>query len=263
MTSTRTIRRDDARLRVQGWDGSSLVAGTLGGADPLGFAAGDANLFRYVGNELTDLVDPSGLASKVPVSLPPIRPHNTIVLNGPPHHNGPVDNHEDGRYRPYFQSLGVPDGNMFDFNSLGGYYSCGFRAAIEKARQKTRAAGPPDIIIYVHGAPGVILFGENEKGAKEPISSRKQDEPAYLDFVRDLKLLLTDPTTGSPFGKLIILGCEVGSGAPGDAFLRQLEKDLGVPVYGASGGSTDIQGPPGFPTPTLVIDPGGSISRPR
>jgi RHS repeat-associated protein len=29
--------------------------------DPIGFAAGDANLYRYVGNEVTNATDPSGL----------------------------------------------------------------------------------------------------------------------------------------------------------------------------------------------------------
>ncbi|MFM7738667.1 MAG: hypothetical protein ACKO9H_04625, partial [Planctomycetota bacterium] len=29
--------------------------------DPLGFAAGDTNLSRYVGNSATNAVDPSGL----------------------------------------------------------------------------------------------------------------------------------------------------------------------------------------------------------
>jgi hypothetical protein len=61
MIGTRTMGRDGATPRVLGWDSSSLVAGTLGGADPLGFAAGDANLYRYVGNDPTGMVDPSGL----------------------------------------------------------------------------------------------------------------------------------------------------------------------------------------------------------
>jgi hypothetical protein len=61
MTSTRTMGRDGATLRALGWDGSSLGAATLGGADPLGFAAGDANLYRYVGNDPTDFTDPDGL----------------------------------------------------------------------------------------------------------------------------------------------------------------------------------------------------------
>jgi RHS repeat-associated protein len=36
------------------------VAGRFESQDPLGFAAGDSNLYRYVGNALTDLADPSG-----------------------------------------------------------------------------------------------------------------------------------------------------------------------------------------------------------
>ncbi len=61
MASTRTMGRDDAMLRVRGWDGSSLGFGTLGGADPLGFAAGDANLYRYVHNDPINRTDPTGL----------------------------------------------------------------------------------------------------------------------------------------------------------------------------------------------------------
>ena len=44
-----------------GWDGSSLGDAVLAGAEPLGFAAGDTNLYRYVGNEATGEVDPTGL----------------------------------------------------------------------------------------------------------------------------------------------------------------------------------------------------------
>lgn len=60
MISTRAMGRDGATLRVRGWDGSSLGAETLGGADPLGFAAGDANLYRYVGNKPTNHTDTTG-----------------------------------------------------------------------------------------------------------------------------------------------------------------------------------------------------------
>lgn len=52
------------------------------GQDPLGFAAGDANLYRYVGNSPTNFTDPSGLSPVghhwVPSSVvddPAIRPH--------------------------------------------------------------------------------------------------------------------------------------------------------------------------------------------
>jgi hypothetical protein len=64
MTSTRTMGRVGATGRVLGWDGSSLVAGPLGGAEPLGFAAGDANLYRYVGNDPVNDTDPTGESDK-------------------------------------------------------------------------------------------------------------------------------------------------------------------------------------------------------
>jgi hypothetical protein len=41
--------------------GSSAVAALFQGHDPLGFDAGDANLYRYVGNGPTNATDPSGL----------------------------------------------------------------------------------------------------------------------------------------------------------------------------------------------------------
>ncbi|MBX9627998.1 MAG: RHS repeat-associated core domain-containing protein [Gemmataceae bacterium] len=37
--------------------------------DPIGFAAGDANLYRFVGNDPINKTDPSGLREKKP--LPP------------------------------------------------------------------------------------------------------------------------------------------------------------------------------------------------
>jgi len=42
------------------------AAGRFIGPDPTGFSAGDANLDRYVGNEPTGLVDPTGLAGRPP-----------------------------------------------------------------------------------------------------------------------------------------------------------------------------------------------------
>jgi len=38
--------------------------------DPIGFAAGDANLYRYVGNGPNNATDPSGLTEKTPEGLP-------------------------------------------------------------------------------------------------------------------------------------------------------------------------------------------------
>lgn len=68
MLSTRTTRRDEATLGVSGWDGSPLGDVSLAGGDPLGFAAGDANLYRYVHNDPTDHTDPTGLVD-TPINL--------------------------------------------------------------------------------------------------------------------------------------------------------------------------------------------------
>ena len=41
----------------------------IGGSGPLGFRAGDANLYRYVGNDPVNYVDPSGLAGEAAVLI--------------------------------------------------------------------------------------------------------------------------------------------------------------------------------------------------
>jgi hypothetical protein len=55
MVSTGTLGR------LRGWDGLSLGVGTLSSSDPLGFNAGDTNLYRYVHNDPTDFTDPDEL----------------------------------------------------------------------------------------------------------------------------------------------------------------------------------------------------------
>ena len=48
----------------------SSPADLFGRYDPLGFNAGDANLYRYVGNNPTNTVDPTGLAqTRIPLNL--------------------------------------------------------------------------------------------------------------------------------------------------------------------------------------------------
>jgi hypothetical protein len=78
MTSRLTMERGGATGQMRGWDGSSLGIRLLGGADPLGFAAGDANLYRYVGNAPTDFADPSGLAKELPDV--PLGPYGKVDL---------------------------------------------------------------------------------------------------------------------------------------------------------------------------------------
>ncbi|MGI0493175.1 RHS repeat domain-containing protein [Alkalinema pantanalense CENA528] len=72
----------DTRYRFTGreWDGESQQyyyraryydanTGRFIGQDPLGFAAGDSNLYRYVGNSPVMATDPSGMVSKEVVAL--------------------------------------------------------------------------------------------------------------------------------------------------------------------------------------------------
>ena len=86
MTSTRTMGRDGTTLRILGWDGSSLGVGQFAGAPPLAFKGGDANLYRYVHDDPTDRVDPSGLEEEPPITFPPsnISPPASSRPSGPP-----------------------------------------------------------------------------------------------------------------------------------------------------------------------------------
>ncbi len=78
------------------------VTGTFISKDPLSFAAGDANLYRYVGNDPTNAIDPSGmdLIPWNPDNNPPstnpndFRPYVDGSPPGPPSSpkNGPCDN---------------------------------------------------------------------------------------------------------------------------------------------------------------------------
>ena len=48
--------------------------------DPIGFDAGDGNLYRYVGNEPTIMVDPSGMMdAERTLGLPPPNPTPEVV----------------------------------------------------------------------------------------------------------------------------------------------------------------------------------------
>jgi len=58
-----TKRQNERTKRQQGSTGLPPHIQMLTANAPLGFNAGDANLYRYVGNDPTSLTDPSGLMS--------------------------------------------------------------------------------------------------------------------------------------------------------------------------------------------------------
>ena len=51
MANTLAMELDEAKLGLYGGNHRPLAAGFLARAEPLGFAAGDTNIYRYVGNE--------------------------------------------------------------------------------------------------------------------------------------------------------------------------------------------------------------------
>ena len=75
MVSTRTTGRDGAARGLWGWDGSALGDGALAGTEPLGLGAGDANLYRYVGNGPASESDPLGCQAAGTTTI--------IVVTGP------------------------------------------------------------------------------------------------------------------------------------------------------------------------------------
>ena len=65
MSDTITLGADSAMLKAQDSVLLPLRSGRLGEHDPLGFDAGDDNLYRFVGNDPADEVDPTGFAEKL------------------------------------------------------------------------------------------------------------------------------------------------------------------------------------------------------
>ena len=61
MSDTLTLGRNTAVMGEEDFAVLPLHAGSLGEYGPLGFDAGDANLYRYVGNDPVDYTDPTGL----------------------------------------------------------------------------------------------------------------------------------------------------------------------------------------------------------
>jgi RHS repeat-associated protein len=239
--------------------------------DPMRFTAGDADLYRYVGNGASDQIDPTGFADPlVPIRLPIRDPTKTVYLNGPPHliprpigYTGkpviePGDNHVPDFARktvcapPGQGGFGIDPSHVRDFNEFQG--PGGLYGAINGLLANYRNGVPDDldVVLAVHGAPGLLVIGESPN--RKP-TTVEPDSPTLPDLISFLRPLLAGPNS-----RLIIVGCNVagnpdGTGRDrGNALLTRLRTGLGRPVI-APTGSTGL----GKKTPGLFISPGGGF----
>ena len=129
MVSTPITGRRTRGVHVLGCNGSALADAMLAGAEPLGFAAGDTNLYRYVGNEAIGEVDPTGL-------------DDVTVLPGQPYPGQPT--------------LGGPGGVLKD---------PALRKKMKELQQQYKGGGPElGIIIVWNSKTGSV--GWTTKGVK-------------------------------------------------------------------------------------------------
>ena len=195
MVSTKTAGGHRVTRGALGGDGSSLDRRNLSRAEPLGFAAGDTNLYRYVGNGPTDGSDPSGLIDspynkpipgvKTPTEAPqfggsypkftgkttnhllpnwPKDLKNTVFFIGPPL-DSPADQRHVDPYNdkgPYLIAMGVPAKNIF-------YFSGSTSLKNATAAAKKLGLVKPGVYYWFHGGMGQGLLGNpNWPGYENP-----------------------------------------------------------------------------------------------
>ena len=194
--------------------------------DPLGFAAGDANLYRYARDSPVESSDPLGLQppnndnrdpppGDVPVS--PIKwiknPTNTLVLVGPPlkDDQGDADTEEvHGKVTVVHGQGKIPPNNYIPFNGLND---------LKTKTQPYKGQGKI-IWIWVHGRPGGILIGSGP-GVNEPLDLNNPKE--YQALLGVLKAL--NPSEVHFWG-CNVMG-KIGEKPTGNNALKNLQNDLG------------------------------------
>lgn len=243
--------------------------------DPVEFDGGDVDLYRYVGNNPVNATDPLGLADPSVLIKPPIRnPSNTVILNGPPHYikyppgyKGkrelePGDNHLPNFARKTLCSplssggFGVNPSRVKDFNGFLG--PNGLHTAVNDLLSNYPNGVPEnlDVVLYVHGAPGILLLGEGPDGNKIIASPDGTGTDDLIGFLR--------PLLRGKESRLIIIGCSIvaypdGSGKEdGKKLLDRLRTGLRRPIIGSIG-STGL----GKQNPGLYIETGGSLVETR
>ncbi len=171
----------------QEWDGDVALhyynarwydplTGTFISKDPLNFAAGDANLYRYVGNDPTNFVDPSGhdLVPWNPESdshAPRPQPDGNPPPPNKPPGGGPWDNFGND-YWKYLNPL-TGDGDACDVLFIPG--KClGWTAAVAGSIGAAccTATGSAVIVTFRHGARHLAGTGLSEAAVEAAIASK-------------------------------------------------------------------------------------------
>lgn len=222
-------------------------------AAPLAFRGGDANLYRYVQNNSTNRIDPTGLLGLPktqpvkPADWPPQDPRNTFVLGGPPSKAGKYPDNHNPPTAPmsYFCSTrGVPNSQYFPFESLAE-----FERQVDRIRNIIAANNQKNvhIIISGHAAPGIFEFGHSNNGRRNVVSTRPEDRSDLKRFLDALRSIYLD-TSPSRTGSVFLEGCnsygfdpsnpENGFGGSGP--------DLFAAIMAALGGGIDLYGEIGF-----------------
>ena len=141
------------------------AAGRFLSEDPLGFAAGDANVQRYVGNGVTTAVDPTGLIT-VKISGEQYRVHQNDVDDWPSSPHAHIID------RP--QKVDLNTGDIYDVNSRGvvGKMKKKHFAVLKQAVRRAGIAGSVVGVVLIlpeaahaaveGGVGGVIDFGIGE-----------------------------------------------------------------------------------------------------
>jgi hypothetical protein len=119
-------------------------------SDPLGFEAGDANLYRYVGNSPTNATDPSGLKTRAEWEQ---AAQNLIGFKpGSPTH--PRDILEmNRRITAAYAEMYLRDPSKFVWAGMAAFASCDVGKGMSQARALRDEAGNPLIAI------GAVLTG--------------------------------------------------------------------------------------------------------
>ncbi len=209
MASIRMATKGRAVLRISGWDNKQFESESYDNADPLGFAAGDKNIYRYVHNDPETIADPTGLEGvdrPRPVTTteyPLPNPANTFVLAGPPIRDPDTPDTHRPMTAPmdYYTTVrGVPASQFFTFGSMHE-----FEMRVDEIRTIIAANNMHDvnIIISVHARPGLLFFGNSPDRTPTTMAQREACRGPWISGIENtllgrilngLQTLISDPS---------------------------------------------------------------------